>query len=242
MTDDAIDVDTYDGRSMKVCGFETMSDEITGTGEWGGFDGAGMRKSSALDSQSIPWVIIADDRAAYYFCAYTKTDGILTSTDYSIASYFFGDGIPFVEGDTHFVLIFGGADSTDSFFGATKAINYDKASYHYMWRDLDLANHGGGCCLIGASPSNGGAMGGGVNLFTHPFYGETVFTIPYVNNGTSYSIRGLLPGLKDVRHLTPFDNLELIDIDGEEHFAIRALSYINVFGQILINVSTGFRP
>ncbi len=240
--DDGVHVDNYGGRSLKVSGFESMSDPITGAGQWGGGLGPGMRKSSVLTADSRPWIIIADDRAVYYFVAPTTTTGVIAAGDTYICPYFFGDGVPFLATDSYFALIFCGLDSSDSYFGWLDLFSVATRNHQYMWRDMDIGNHDGTCTLITNGPMYNGEMGKIANALPYPWYGQTVTAKPFVNNGTIYSMRGELPGLRAPCHPAPFDNFQVVPVDGADHLAMRFRCYSNRTGQMLIDLSEGFRP
>lgn len=240
--DDAISTYTYGGKGFMVSGYESMSDELTGSGQWGYVAAQGLMKSNwNTDLYPIPWVIIADDRAFYFFAAYNKTDGQIVATDKYIHAFFVGDAVPYFPEDEHFALVIVGSYSGDGYLGTLGNFNASAATGHHAWRDIDGGNLGMGCSQMTSGPAYTN-LGTVASHLPYPYHGNLITMKPVVNNGVAYSIRGELPGFRGICHTHPLSNFETVSIEGADHMIMNVEVTTNLYGQSAIDITETFRP
>ncbi|MDR3088563.1 MAG: hypothetical protein LBU39_01940 [Desulfobulbaceae bacterium] len=226
-------------KSATVTLYETMSAVNVGIN---GTPVEYVYLSSTTSALGRPWMIIADAYGAYIFVANSATT--LTSQQFWDFFGYFGEGIPALAGDNYFqVLGLGLSASVGSQCGMIGGVNAPSASSR-----MDVLRNGLGvvgaamCQCLGAgqpSPVSGAA---GLVGSPYPWNGnQTIIGRLAVSDDTAYSFRGWLPGLYYPCHNSPFENFTQIEEGGKTLMAQKVkISTSN--GQVLIDISAGFRP
>lgn len=237
------DATLYGGRTLQIKAFETMSAVDTGTGETGAVYGI---CSLTLDTVERPWIVIADDQCFYFFCWYDETGLASTfTTDPASCGMFAGDIVSAVAGDGYGSMVIGTNSSSYNHtrLGAMIAVTTASTTGTYAVRTSDgvTANKAVGI-FPGGGPGNALQMGyGGA---PHPFNtSDTIICRPSVNEGSSYTFRGWLPGLYYPAHAAPDDNFDTVTVDTLSLIAIRLHCNNGTYTcQVYVDTSTGFRP
>jgi hypothetical protein len=212
------DIGTTSAAYGRVLGYESMSDVDTGTN---GFPtnvqvGGGLyaHKSSTADSTARPWMIIACDRALYFFgqCAQTTFGATPASTD---NQWFFGDIKSYKSGDAYQCAIVASISATLSSatqLGHSAATSSQSTtSGHYIARAYTQTGGATGAAKSsfrsGFFTSSGGAIGTNtLGQYPNPITGSldmSPLMLCEIGSGGSMLNRGQFPGLYEPQHSLP---------------------------------------
>lgn len=208
-----------------VRGYEVMVSEGT-TDALGFIGGVGGPKVSTGSNTTVrPWVLIADDRFFYFFCWYSSTGGIPTSASINVNTLFFGDFVPFYPDDNYACLLSATLAASDNaagfnLYSPTQSSSPSAYFSVYTGRRADGSGTSrGGWVVDGGGP--GDRVTPGRNGI--PYSGKLLYTKPYINDLTSYAMRGFYPGLVYPCHdQSGFTQLQTIDISGDSYLVVVA--------------------
>ena len=237
-------------------GYMTMSDAYTGSDQFpANSDQKSIAKSAgigpAYSGVPHPWMIIADDRCFYFF-SWFWADARETWPPESYnfrntLAMFFGDIEPLIPGDSY-----------------AAALICDTASYAGFLSLVTTPNVGAGLVFVprysaGAVPGESETPGlhqittgpltgysGAIGL-DYPFSGQMVIARPYLNDGTTYTMRGYLPGYYTPCHNTLLWRDEIITEIAQDNMTFLGITHgihsgaYNYESQSLIRIDEGFR-
>ena len=217
-----LQVDGIDGSQAympAIRGYEVMVDSTT-TGALNYIGGFSLLKISAsAGTTARPWVLIADDRFFYFFCWFNSTGSIPTNptTDQSII--YFGDIVPYFDGDAFACYIQASQAATGAFY--MRSASASSGSY---WFDGWFGRRFDG---TGTSKYGWIVNGGGPSSDTTPgnlgpaYTDKLLFTRPYLADYAAYTIRGWFPGLMYPCHpYSYFTQLQELDINGVNYLVV----------------------
>lgn len=211
-----------------VQGFEAMTSESDGLFPFNASTQAGPL-SNAANTTARPWILMADDRAFYFFCWSTIT-GTPNNTHWYTTAMFFGDPVSRYPIDPYCCGLvcngsngsFGYVYSSDSITGALGGPGFamPRRATGAVGSILSIPIRGGG---PGAS-----ALMGATGLPYTPG-DQILITRPHLNEAEAYSFRGWLPGLYYPCHPSAFTQLQNINSDGKSFINILTRA-VNVTG------------
>ena len=231
MLESATDIDTFTN---------SMPTAAQITDGFGGYICKGANSASAK-----PWALVGCDRGFYFI----GPNNAATPGEADRLPYFFGDGVPFFPGDSHFCLLSvnsasGGASSTSKVgVGAALGTNWTTA----VPQSSVVARSRGGASLSeifdcqGPSPARYGAvtaMPSGMPEKLYLMQGAHV-----VSNAVNKEVRGLLPGLAAPIANLPFSGLGAVSVigeaegDGRHYLAVNAKAGGSVTGNFVIDLT-----
>lgn len=218
-----LQVDGYgaaNAYSPTLKAFETMTSESDGLGPFGTTYGNSFQTSNGATTTARPWVLIADDRAFYLFI--WVADTTTPNVGVQASTMFFGDLVRRLPADAYCCGLTSGAYGC-AVGGMYNAGSTAGAGYNaiYIPRPASgvatpiMANHirgGGPAADAGACGATGLAWSSGDQI---------LIARPYVNDATTYSLRGWLPGHYYPCHPLAFGQLANISSDGKSFLSIR---------------------
>lgn len=201
--------------------YEAMTDYNVGTFPFHA-NPMGFDISAGVDGNARPWILIADNRAFYFFC-WVYAMATPTITDIYVSSMFFGDIVSRFAVDAYGSGLLSGAQSGS--FGALGDAQTAEGSFG-VGLSMPRRYSGVAASFISNVCTGGGPTSfymGGVGLPYTP--GDQIIVgRPYLNDGTAYTFRGYLPGLYYPCHNKVFGQLETITTDGHNFLGIRHYS------------------
>lgn len=202
-----IRVDDTSATEAVFTAYELMTDVDTGLGPFLSSGSLIVIKSAAAGATMRPWVLVATDKFFYLVTRPSDTSVIVGATQ----TFFlcFGDFIPFTTEGYNSLIGFGKVIQTNHYgFGrvelaaasvgvglsSSRALNGAPGLPKTLW-----AAYGSGLTRFtgpGATPTTFGGVGAG-GYYLGPAYDGTNLFIgrPIIGDGSTYDIRGWLPGL-----------------------------------------------
>lgn len=198
-------VDGAGTQDARVVGYETMTDVDTGTGPFPTAaqqsGGLYVRKSNTADATARPWVLIVNDRMAYFSSYPGDTTLNSGNSGTSHGSFVFGDFLSYKSGDAFGAILIGAttASSTGSRLGTqTQTFNASSAG-HFMARTH--IQTGGSVVSAKAVPgllsgqNTIGVSGSGIPIYPDPITGGIPLAkIEVIETGIP-ATRGRMPGI-----------------------------------------------
>lgn len=177
--------------------------------------------STTANTTARPWVLIADDKAFWFTC-WTSLTAAPTNTISLSPSLFFGDLVKRLPSDAYACGL-----NTYQFGIITLSDTHVGAGVFSFDLKLPRKSSGAfGTSHVAALIKNGGPISAGpgmINTGIPWVAGDPVLiSRPYVNDGSSYTIRGYMPGLYVPCHPLAFNQLATISTEGMNLLSIRA--------------------
>lgn len=242
------DTSVANGRQVQICGYEAMTDALTGTGKFPTLSANYFitKSSTADDTGQRAWVIVTDGKIAYIFVVTNAAD----PTNFSATGYscgYFGDIIPTRAGDAYSTVIAGqtaGASYTAAANGSFASASSITAPTTFTVATMPRAFTG----IAGAvnaqvfgSTLTGAVLGSAVAI-SYPHYPDNGFYMAPVllANRTPNCIRGRMPGLYEPLHGRTLGHAEYLE--NVQGFAGRKFLHMNVqdgstAGCVLVDVT-----
>lgn len=179
-----------------VKAFENMSDVDTGTYNFTSVNYT-FKTSSTSGTTARPWILIADDRFFYLFCAATITAFPIIATTRSCAYLLFGDIVSLYP-DDGFPCVFGCVDDAYILTPNTQCLYFNGPSSVNQGLSLARKNDGTGantkCGIVPlCSAESGLPVGHSIGVYNSD--APIILSRVAINNGAGGTIRGYLPGL-----------------------------------------------
>lgn len=218
---------TYD-YLVNIQGFEVMSSENDGIFPFSGVT-LPTNISSTAGTLARPWVLIADDRA-FYFYVWTGIASSPPPTDaqIAVAGFYFGDVVAISPSDNYACALCCTGHSMRGILGNMSGPSSTTGSYSYGSPLFPRKSDGSAgyytpAVVRGGGPGSEGFPGSA----GHPYVegGMTMITRPYINDGVAYSFRGFMPGFYYPCHDKPFNQLSTKNIDGKTFLSINSYNY-----------------
>jgi len=209
----------------RVQGFEEMTSENDGLFPFNASVQIGPL-SNAANTTARPWILIADDRAFYFFCWSTLTAAPI-KTNINITSMFFGDPVSRYPSDPYCCGLvcngpsgsFGLGSAVNSTFGVlgTTGIAMPRLASGAAGSILPLLITGGG-------PAVPPATGFGYTGLAYSPGDQILISRPHLNEAAAYTFRGWLPGFYYPCHPLPFNQLETVSADERSFVSVLGMN------------------
>lgn len=210
-------IDETNAQYPILRGYKTMSTIDTGlvafpsTAQLAG----GIRpvKSYTTTAVNRPWIVVATDRAFYFWITYYVTS-IGTPDTYTDVT-FFGDFVSYLPGDTFNTAIIGkitnDTSPSNTRFGTLVMDGSDITGHYLMSSYLQDANSYP-CGVLGSPPANSTNIGNAGAAYPDPITGGLLMDKVRICEGGSANkrVRGHLPGLFNVLHNQPAQHMDIL--------------------------------
>jgi hypothetical protein len=183
-----------------------MSDVDTGAGRFPSGNDVWVRKAQSNGSTSRPWVVFADDQTMYLFIWYNKTS--VGPADTSIP-FIMGDYLSIIPGDAYYAMV-GGVVSYSEYRGYIFYVN-SFTSINSNVYGARLSNGYPGDIKISCLATTPLTGYPGYYGLTYPWHGQILVQRIAVNDASTYTLRGYMPGVFAPLHQYPLDNLSTDD-------------------------------
>jgi len=212
--------------------FEVMTDVDSGAFPFAAAEQ--VATSSAAGTTARPWVLVADDRAFWFFCwgANTATPD---NTSLQFSQLHFGDLVSRYASDPYGCAI--GAIHTYAHYGPLTSI-FSAADAATGYNFFIARPISGAVAPYAAARIRGGGPGAlaypGQQGLAYTAGDQILVSRPYLNEGVAYTCRGFLPGYYYPCHPLAFAQLATVTADGKNYLSIRGNVYSNQQGNIFI--------
>lgn len=194
------------------------------------------RTSNAVGTTARPWVLVADDRAFYFFC----WNGITTipgDTSNAVQCLFFGDIVSRFGTDPYACGLYAMTLNNN---GSLGYMNQAATSVGMAGRDICLprAINGVGSPIVAVVVPGGGPGGSIPGQYGVPYApgDQLLLARPHLADGAAYTFRGFLPGFYYPLHPLPYGQLATVTADGKSFLSLRYTVQSPV-GNILISTN-----
>ena len=207
-----------------VQGFEAMTSESSGLFPFYATIQTAYQSYSA-DTTARPWVLIADDRAFYFFCWANSSEGTQPSSlNSDVFCMFFGDIVKHYQDDAYACALSVGQNYNRGPVGILNSPSVASASLLYQGYCFPRQRSGVATPIVSAM-IRGAGPGGDAHVGTFgPAYtqgGVLFISRPHINEAVAYTLRGWLPGYYYPCHPLAFDQLAQISSDGMSFLSLR---------------------
>ena len=222
----------------KIAGYEIMTDVDTGLLP---FDPLltypqTVSTSDSASTTARPWVLIADDRSFYFFCWYTITT-TPTSSNNDVSVMSFGDCLSAIAPDPSSCHILGIRSGYQPFGVIANADDsappYTITTFNIA-RKRDQTPDGISVWCVAAGP--GSCQYSGTQGPTYSIGGPLFLARPHINEGTTYSFRGFLPGYYTPCHANAFGQLQTVPYGGKNYLSVRLKIAGSALGNVFISL------
>lgn len=235
-------------RYAQFFGYESMTSENDGLLPFGVNDSSFLVDSSVSNTSPRTWTLIANDVYLYFFISpnlSTSTSAtreyILNKTSYRNTIIAFGDFESLFSDDNYNCMAMYKEPLTSYYFGSLSTPSNAWFGGHYVARKSTGAAGG---IRVGASAAGpityntSYAANGGCKPFVE---NQSFLTSKIlINDGEAYTARGFLPGLLLPLHYLPFENHEIVTLNGRRYYALIFLisndTYTDRRGQFLFDL------
>lgn len=188
--------------------------------------------SNQNSTQSRPWVLLADERAFYFFCWYNLTVAPTKDRPATIA-YYFGDIVCDSQDDAYGCGCILSGTGNGMQFNLRNATQATDIYGIWMARVMSGAPGGVGCSIVaGGGPGSTQIPGNAGPQFVAA---RPMITRPHINNAAVYTFRGFLPGFWYPCHDKPFDQLAEVVIGGHRYLSVIA-GFFGQAGNVLLSL------
>lgn len=218
-------VDDTPAQFPLLRGYEAMTGVSAGTGPFhtdAQAPGCYACKSSTADTTARPWIVLADEQAAYVWANHGGT--VLATPSTTVACFFFGDIVSYKPADQYATLLIArNSASTSAGFEqlGRLATSASVMAGHYLARNSAGVEGAAACNVQAAMPGSASFMGAGGGPYPDPVTGRLNLARAPVAE-SNHAARGHLPGLFNPLHNAPGTHLDTITgIDGETYLILR---------------------
>ncbi len=214
--------------------FEVMTDETNGLYPFAAAEQ--VATASAAGTTARPWILVADDRAFWFFCWGSLTANPVDAS-LQFSQLYFGDLVSRYAVDPYGCAI-----------AAVHSVAYSGPKLNVMFAPSVAAGNAlaiprpiaGTAAPFLAAPIRAGGPGsadypGGAGL-TYTAGDQILVSRPHVNDGAAYTFRGFLPGYYYPCHALAFGQWATVAADGKSFLSIRGYVYYTTVGNLFISL------